>query len=787
MQSSTVSFKVSDSLYLVRQDLEKSAPAKPVEVPVNHIAVIDCSGSMSGELPQIREQLKKKLPKLLKEKDTVSIVWFSGKGQFGTLLEAEPVATLADLKDVNASIDRWLKPVYLTGFKEPLEEVSGLVERVSKKRPGTSFSLFFMSDGCDNQWSRPEILKAVEKAAGGLSSATFVEYGYYADRPLLTAMAEKAGGTLIFSESFDKYAPVFEAAMQKKQLGGKRLEVLVPGDPIGGFVWTEDAGDLVTFGLSDGKAAVSETAKSVWYLSPLLLGKKGQTLSSISEEGADPTKGSAVLENLSGAYAAVSLFSVRMQSNVVLSLLKSLGDVAFIERFGGLFGKQKYSEFMDMAKAAAFDPKQRWTKGYDPKKVPSDDAFTVLDMLSLLAEDDENRVLLDHPSFRYDRISRGRIDSSTVLTDDEQAEIDRLSADMKKTKDAKKVADIAARIAAISNKPAPLKFDASPAPDGYPISSLVYNEEFPNVSIQVRKEGTVDISGRLTEILSARVPAKFPTFVFRNYSIVKDGLVNVDVMPVRLTAKTLERLFAVHKHGLVGDDVVKSDGDVTLISFRSLPVINRKMVKEVSAKSLFEGEWELTKVQARQKVYNSVLKDAVGTKKSVGFVDQYGQEAADWLKEQGFTDYSGFAPKSVQAEARDFYMAKQLTVGLKGYSSLPSLKEAREKVSKGKPNGPTLLMKPAIEEVDSFMGSDAYRKASDQSKVLEDWLRPLQKAADRQRRKMISEKARQIFSIIVGQSWPTEFKSLDENTLTVTVDGQSVEGKLDSKEKRVDI
>jgi hypothetical protein len=763
------SFKVSDSLYLVRQELSKTAPAKPAEIPTNHIAVIDCSGSISYELPRIREQLKKRLPKLLKEKDTISIVWFSGKGQFGTLLEAEPVATLADLKDVNSAIDRWLKPVCLTGFKEPLEEAGKLVERVAKKLPGTGFSLFFMSDGCDNQWSRPDILKAVEKTAGGLSSATFVEYGYYADRPLLTAMAEKAGGSLIFSEGFDKYEPIFEAAMQKQQLGGKRVEVPIKGDPIGGFAWAEDSGDLITFGLSDGKIAVPEAANTIYYLSPTAVGKTVEAY------------------EIGSAYAAISLFSVRMMPDVVLPFLKLTGDVAFIEKFGGLFGKQKYSEFMDAAKSAVFDEKQRLTKGFDPNKIPKDDAFTVLDMLALLSEDDENRVLLDHPSFKYDRISRSRVDSSTILTVEEQAEVDKLTDEMKKTKDAKKVAGFAARIAAISNKPAPLKFVADPAPDGYSIGNLVFNEEFPNVSLQVRREGSVDLTPRLPGNLT-KLPVKFPTFVYRNYAVVKDGLVNVDVMPVKLSAKTLEKLFDIHKKGLVGDDVIKSDGGVTLISFRSLPVINRKMVKSVSAKILFQNEWELTKVQAQQKVYNSVLKEIVGTKKSPGFIEQYGQEAADWLKEQGFTDYSGFGPKSVQAEARDFYMAKQMTVGLKGFSSLPSLKEAREKLAKGKPNGPVVLMGRTIIEVDNFVASSAYTSATDKIKALEDWLRPLQKAADRERRGMISEKAKQIFSVIVGQVWFTEFKSLDENTLLVDMDdGQSIEGKVEQKEKKIEI
>ena len=276
------SFKVSDNLYLVQHEVSKAGPPpKPVEVPTNHLVVIDCSGSMYGELPRIREQLKGRLPKLLKEKDTISIVWFSGRGQFGTLIEGEPVATLADLKDVNSQIDRWIKAIGLTGFKEPLEEVSKLITRVGKKTPGSIFSLFFMSDGCDNCSHRAEILKAVETAAAGLASAAFVEYGYYADRPLLTAMAEKAGGSLIFAQDFDSYAPTFEAVLQRKASGAPRVEVKIPGDTLGGFAFAMAEGELVTYAVDAGVTNVPEDTAAIWYLFPTPAGPVDGDLSQI--------------------------------------------------------------------------------------------------------------------------------------------------------------------------------------------------------------------------------------------------------------------------------------------------------------------------------------------------------------------------------------------------------------------------------------------------------------------------------------------------------------------------
>jgi hypothetical protein len=739
---------------------------------------------MYGELPKIREQLKKRLPKLLKEKDTISIVWFSGRGEFGTLLEAEPVATLADLKEVNAAIDRWIKSIGLTGFKEPLEEVSKLIDRVGKKTKGSVFSLFFMSDGCDNQWSRADILKAVEKAAGGLASAAFVEYGYYADRPLLTAMAEKAGGQLIFAEDFDKYAPTFEAVMQRKVTGAPRIEVKIPGDPIRGFAWSMAEGELTTYGVEGGAIHVPEDTSTVYYLSPALVGTK------------------VAAYEVGAAYAALSLFSVRMVPDVVLPFLKLTGDVAFIDQFGGLFGKQKYSEFMDAAKAAAFDEKLRLVKGYDPKKIPADDAFTVLDLLRVLASDEENRLLLDHKDFKYSRIGRGRVDASEVLTAEDQAEIQKLTAEMTKTKDPKKVTELTTKIAAITASKGPgLKFAAKDVKDtGYSISNLTFNEERPNCSVLVRKEGTVDLSRRVATA-PALLPPTFETFIFRNYAIIRDGLVNVDKLPVRLTGGTVRSLremgFPLSAVRNPSDETL--DETVTrirkaanerevsfVIDLKALPVINRKMVQAVSAKILFEKEYDLCKARAAQKVYNTYKKERF-PKKSEGFEIRYGKEAAIWLKNEGFTDYSGFSPKSVQAESTDFYMGKELAVSLKGLSSLPSLKEVKEKMAKGKVNPAGALMVPYVEEVEGFLASDIYKKSADQDKVFEAWLDGQQKAATKKVRGLIFDLAQIKFSIVVGQTWPSEFSSMDENTLKITVDGNEIEGKLEAKEIQIKI
>lgn len=767
------SVQITPELYLVRHPVsqKENKPPKKVDIPTNHFAIIDCSGSMYYDLPQIREQLKKKLPKLLREKDTISIIWFSGRGEYGTLLKGEPVASLTDLQEVERAIDRWLKPVGLTGFKEPLQEASQVVEDVLKGNPGSVASLFFMSDGCDNQWNRSEILKATESAAGKFASATFVEYGYYADRPLLTAMAEKAGGQLIFAESFNQYAPTFEAAVQKKQSGAPRVEIDISADVIEGFAFSlTEEGDLLTYSVEGGKAQVPEDLSDLYYLAPQSVGVllAGQLETEVVQRG---------------LYSAVSAYAIRMKPKVVLPLLKLLGDVRFIDRFASCFGKQAYSAFQADALAAAVDKNERLLAGYDPTKVPAEDAFTVLDLLDLLSSDENNRLLLDRDTFKYNRIGRGRVDASDQLTEAEQEEIKELTSKLATLKKASEIKKVNARIAEITeSKPEALKFVSDPAPDGYPISNLTFNESRPNVSVLVRKTGKVDLSERIPEEFVSTLPEAFETFIYRNYAIIKDGLINVEELPVSVTPETYDKLMAECPNVVVSTLSPLLGTTEVLLNLRGLPVINQKMINDLSAQSFFETHYALLKIQAEQKVYNSYMKELFPGAKSEGFAVQYGKEATEWLKEQGFTDYSGFSPKSVQAEASDVYMGKELKTALKGYSKLPSLNELRKQKAKGKYNPPGALMAPTMEEVEEVIS-----QTENKPETLKAWLDGQAQLARAKTRDLLLKLAKDSFALIVGQTWFSEFSSLDENSLDLAVDGKTIACKVEMREIEVKI
>jgi len=761
----TQNYQISNNLFLSQYVLNQEK-VEPIETSVNHLLIIDCSGSMYNDLPKIRQQLKLKLPTLLAENDTISIIWFSGKDEFGTLIEAEKVSTLKDLSNINKLIDRWLTPNGLTGFKQPLEEVNELVKRITN---GNVFSLFFMSDGCDNQWQQNQIIQAVEDISNKLASATFVEYGYYADRNLLLAMAEKIGGNLIFSENFDKYEPIFEKAIQKKVSGKPRIKMKLD-NVVNDIVFMIDDQDLIIYKVQDGCVSVPLDSTGFWYLT-----ETAKDFLEIDVEEGMAEDNKDIIANL---YAALAVFSMKMKSDIVYSILKCLGDVAFIKQFSGCFGKQKYSDFIESCKQAMIG-NGRFVEGRDVNAIPDEDAFTVIELLNALNEDEENKILVDHEFFKYNRIGRATVDANTVLLVEEKKKINDLTNEMNETKDINKIKEIMDQInSVLVNKKKPVVFEINDEEkkNGYSISTLNFSSERPNVSILINKRGTVDISNRVIEKYADTLPKKVKTNIFRNYAIISDGIVNVDVLPARLSKETLKKI----PSGVATCHI--SDEDVFYkLDLKKLPIVNRKMVKEVSAQVLCEKEYELIELQAKQKVYNAYKKE-LAPKKSAGFSEIYGSDIAEWLKEElGITDYNGFSPKVASVDSGDYYLGKELLVKIKGLSTLPSVKDVKEKMLKGKLTSSALLMVEAIKEVENILSDDSLKSG------FEKWLDEKLEEARKQVKRLLYEISQIKFAVIVGQVWFKEFESLEENLWTLEKEGNKIQCTLELKEVEIKI
>ena len=707
--NTNIKFVGSNNLALSIQQVS-AKKQEPVVLPVEHIAVIDVSGSMYGSLPELRKHLKNKLPAIVGENDTISLIWFSGNNQFGVLQEGVKVRGLSDLSTLNNAIDRFLQAQCLTGFVQPLEEVINVIGRLKASRKDSLVNLLFMTDGYENQNSEKKVMDVSEKLSEYVDASTIIEYGWNCNRPLLTKMASAIGANHIFSEDMQSYQTSFEREITKSIGGGKKIAVKLnhPANYGYAFMVTQN-GDLITYSVnSNNEVIVPESVEKIAFFT--------------NNVNADSMLTSAEFDVV---YAGLATLSQRMLSNEIFDVLGTMGDVAFINKFCNSFSKQDYSDFQSMC----LNPAARFSEGINHHALPKEDAYTVIDLLNLLSSDSGNLIYPLDPSFGYKRIGAGE----------------------KKDENS-------------------LKFVPNEDNPGVPMNCIVYNADRPNASLQTRMNGTVALPEERKQFPT--LPAAVPSFIYRNYTIIRDGIVHTRKLPVSLTQATIDALV---KEGVISNAVA---GEKFVLDISKLPVINRKMVKTVYAHETFEKVFRLELLAADQKVYK-YFRDAVIEKKSEGFGILFGEEAATWLKEIGITDYNGFNPKSTKEVGTDVYMSKELTISVAKLSSLPKVEDVMKKMEDGK-KALTLresIMAPAIAEC-------LANKETMDAAEFQKWIATMANDAIKLTRKLNLDISRTKFAIVVGHAWFNDL-SPDQNSLDISVDGFDVTVTAELKEKEI--
>lgn len=745
--------KFNQNFYLTIKDVKtlSEVTLTPKVLPTNFIFVIDVSGSMYGSLDAIRTQLKNKLPQLVKENDTVTIVWFSGRNDAGILMEEVEIKSLKKLQDINAAIDRFLRPIGATAFHKPLVLAKEAIGRIKKNRPENVFSLIFLTDGWNNDCSWSDVTKSLKNLEPDLAASTFIEYGYYADSKAIAQMAELIGGEKVEAEQFDEYDGVVTAKLSKTYGSAKKITVDVPNkDRIFDFAFTvSPSNEIILYGVNDEQVLVPEdTINLMWFSSK-------PTSSFVF-----PYENKPELNKL--VYSALFVLTEKLQTDYADDVFKVLGDKALYETFTNAYGKQKLFAFKALVKDCVIDQTKRFLKGRVENLVADENAYCVMDFINDLTSDDKALIYPLNENFSYKRIGAKKVNAAAQLNEEQKKQI--LNA---KSKDEAQ--------AIIDALPEEVKFEYNDHAKGYPISNLVWSSERANLSVNVKFDGYVNLPKNNFNL------KKIDTFIFRNYTIIKDGILNITTLPLSLSSETVTKFKAN------GVDVKEIDG-IYVVDFSALPVINKKMVRAISAKKLGELEFNLLKLQGLAKAYK-YYEGIHFPKVSKGFVDEYGAEAEAWLKEQGITSFNGFAPKMTTEKGTDVYMAVELNTKIAKYSTIPTVASVIKKIEEGKALTPAdELLKPAIDDYNAQVTSKIYTSLKDEklkSDVLENWLKGANKDAQTKRKEYLQEIAQIKFALILSKKWFTEFKSLDEDTLVQNIDGKELTIKFEMAEKEI--
>lgn len=758
-------YELTENYHLISQSVnDNNDETKEINVKTNHIFIVDVSYSMSYDLQLIRKQLKNKLSNIMNEGDTISIIWFAGNDQSGILKEEVEVKSLKTLTDLNNAIDKWLHPQGLTAFLKPLELTKELIERVKKNRPDSVFSMIFLTDGYNNDCPWKDVKNTLKSLENDVISSTFVEYGYFADTQKLTEMAGIIGGEKISCDGFDEFEPVFNNKISSGLHSTKKVEVEITDSYLYDYAFSIVDDSITLYKIDDGKILVSDNITNIYFFSEKPIGDR--------VEG----KNSDVDQPL---YAAVYVLSDRMLNYEAEKVFYALGDNHYYKMLVNAFGKQKLNTFKNAIKECVFDNDKRFPEGREKIKPVDDNAYCLLNLVDDLTSVENGLFYPSHDAFQYNRIGAKRVNKGGQLSDSEKQKL----AEANDIDEANKLLN------EFKNKNADVNFIDDDPNKGYPLKDLVWNNERANLSVRIKINGKVilpDNKFGINEVSS---------FKYRTYTLIKDGIVNVKKLPVLYTPELIKIL---DDNGVkyVMDDTIHDAkindgtyGQTVVIDLTSIPVINRGMVKSLSAKELAEAEWELKKIQASKKVYDFHRKELY-PKTSKSYEDMLGKECADWLKDIGVTDYNGFAPKTLKGEVKDFYYSVNLATKIKGLSSFPKVTDVEKKIAEGKPlKLNESLMAEAINKYNAQFDSDMFKTLNDeqQKNVLKSYIETKSDLLNARRKKALQKVANIKFALILSKQWFNEFESFDENKLSLELDGHNVDFTFDLSEKEVEI
>lgn len=713
-------------------------------LPSNHVFCVDVSYSMYSTLPKLRNMLKSTLPTLVKDGDTVSVIYFSGSNQCGTVFVGEEIKSVSDLTSVNTAIDKYLTPIGCTSFIKPLETA---MQVASDLNNGNLNSMIFLTDGYHNEGgSESKILETCEKLPLVFADINIIEYGYYCNRSLLEKMTEATNAFHAFTESYSDFEPAFGEIVSST----KSTKIAVEVGEATHAVYVE--GDRVyTVPAQQGVALVPEHVSSVW------------TLGESAIEVVDS------IDDIQLLYVVLHHALHTMNPDLAWKVLKKLGDVAIIKKYDNAFTKQDYSVVKDMISSAVVDENSRFVDGIDYNLVPNENAVTVGDVLETLINANA-MVDIKSEHFSYNRTGR-----ATVQKEDDT--IEKLSDAIANAETAEERKALAMQM--VEHEEWTPKFEN--VETLVPMNKVVTNSSRPNISINTDMKGFVSIPESIRSKYG--LPSQVDTKIYRNYTVVKDGIINMKSIPVIVPVASLADLVETGVKFETYQSERAIAGEVAVIvHVDSVPLVNRAMAKGISGQQYMRNAVMLQEFKARQKVMKFYRDELLGGRSATNAANLaalYGADAAKFLSENGIRDY-GFSPKVTRAESTDFYNSKELNVKIKGLSSLPAVNAVIKKVDTNKKlNAADTLMWKAIEDYrNSTAGMDDTAKA--------EWLKIQSANAIVSVRAMEQAMSKVMYGIVVAKSWFADV-DFEDAKMTVSYEGFPFDVTIELEEKQIKI
>ena len=134
------SFKLNDDYYLTTKQIIKNDTIKEIPI-INHIWLYDRSGSMSPVIKELCNQMKQ-LIRTIDFNNTITLMWFSGPNQKGTILKGFKLHDKDDYNVIDKVLDSNNTTIGTTCFSESLSILPSVIDDLSCFSSHYAFTMF---------------------------------------------------------------------------------------------------------------------------------------------------------------------------------------------------------------------------------------------------------------------------------------------------------------------------------------------------------------------------------------------------------------------------------------------------------------------------------------------------------------------------------------------------------------------------------------------------------------------------------------------------------------------
>lgn len=566
----------------------------------HHILLVDVSGSMYSNLDELRIRLNQTLNALIEGNNNyVSVILYSSHGECFRIVNAVKCDTLSyKMAKVQEVIEKELYCRSLTVISEPMEQAIEISESLADICDKHHIILF--TDGCvvPSKWGyKEEEEKCFDVAAICKERNYFLNaigFGNYYDREFLKTLTEIANGTVNHIDEIPQY---YDAVLE---LVNKVNDGVIVECPISNsdFFVVEDATHY------HSKKILKSLKKNssnliVVFDDDLILGDEIFLSSDIDVEETN-------LQDLLYALTLKHIIYEDVDSAEVT--MAQTGDINLFKALNGCYSFSEKGNVINKLQTALVNKETRFTSGKEEIKVlsPEEEPICLLEVLDDILKDNKSSLLWDINS-KYKRISQ----KTKSIEDDVVFKYPQI---------------------------------------GYmPINSITIAGNKLNVNVKAT------ISG---EVLNKKTTMKMDAKVYRDYALIKNGIINVNKI-----AAILSDDLKVKFKDLIIERVNFNGEDLVVLDLMKIKTTNKRMLKSIAQDVLAQYLYDVEVLGVKQWAIKQHLKELT-SKLDIQRIDlsDLPQEVIDARKAFRIDEKGVYSPLEVEKDSSELFELYQATV-----------------------------------------------------------------------------------------------------------------------------